>query len=251
MSTRAKRRPIRAKLRFEVLKRDGFACRYCGRRAPEVSLQVDHVHPVALGGVNDHLNLAASCAACNNGKGAVPLTETTSAELGVLTPMEEYAISRARDAWAEEVPLWPSLNATDDMVLVGHVQRYGVDHVISAIEYLAKLYARSSGCTAFPGDLASRIFFEIGSVAAYFRSHNRTRRPSVRELYEIRATARMRLPDFDTAAANRLLESACRNCVDPGMLMAISRTTSRWDDWRGCIEQLTFDNGGGSMPVSP
>ena len=39
------RAPISAKLRFSVLMRDGFRCRYCGRTAsePEVVLHVDHV----------------------------------------------------------------------------------------------------------------------------------------------------------------------------------------------------------------
>jgi 5-methylcytosine-specific restriction endonuclease McrA len=29
--------------RFRILNRDGFACRYCGRKAPDVMLQVDHI----------------------------------------------------------------------------------------------------------------------------------------------------------------------------------------------------------------
>lgn len=44
--------PIGKKLRFEILKRDAFACRYCGRRAPNVELHIDHVVPVARGGRN-------------------------------------------------------------------------------------------------------------------------------------------------------------------------------------------------------
>lgn len=57
-------------VRFEVLKRDQFTCRYCGRKAPDVKLQVDHLVPVSKGGTNDLWNLACSCQECNCGKSA-------------------------------------------------------------------------------------------------------------------------------------------------------------------------------------
>ena len=61
--------PIPPKVRFAVFNRDGFACRYCGRMAPEVELHVDHVIPVARGGTNDLDNLITACVDCNVGKG--------------------------------------------------------------------------------------------------------------------------------------------------------------------------------------
>lgn len=42
--------PFTPKQRFEILERDGFACQYCGGRAPNVQLVVDRVVPVAHGG---------------------------------------------------------------------------------------------------------------------------------------------------------------------------------------------------------
>lgn len=54
--------------RFEVLKRDNHACRYCGATAPDATLTVDHVTPVALGGSDDPSNLVAACRDCNAGK---------------------------------------------------------------------------------------------------------------------------------------------------------------------------------------
>ena len=62
--------------RFEVLKRGGFRCHYCGRGAAEVTLDVDHVIPVCLGGTNAPDNLVAACTACNLGKTDILLTET-------------------------------------------------------------------------------------------------------------------------------------------------------------------------------
>lgn len=66
----SKRKSLSLKTRFDIFKRDDFTCRYCGRKTPEVVLQVDHVIPVAEGGDNDVENLVTSCFECNSGKGA-------------------------------------------------------------------------------------------------------------------------------------------------------------------------------------
>lgn len=69
------RKSMSKKLRFEVFKRDKFTCQYCGKKAPDVILQVDHIDPVALGGTNEILNLITSCQECNAGKKAIPLNK--------------------------------------------------------------------------------------------------------------------------------------------------------------------------------
>ena len=56
------------KLRFEILKRDSFTCQYCGRKAPNVILHVDHIIPVSKGGTNIKTNLVTACQDCNLGK---------------------------------------------------------------------------------------------------------------------------------------------------------------------------------------
>ena len=65
------------KTRFEVFKRDSFTCQYCGRKAPDVLLQVDHIEPVAEEGTNDLLNLITSCSDCNAGKSDRRLSDTS------------------------------------------------------------------------------------------------------------------------------------------------------------------------------
>lgn len=62
------RKVLSKKIRFEILKRDGFQCQYCGSSAPDVVLNVDHINPVSNGGDNNVLNLITSCFACNAGK---------------------------------------------------------------------------------------------------------------------------------------------------------------------------------------
>lgn len=68
---------VSKRLRYEIFRRDNFACRYCGQRAPDAVLVVDHVIAVALGGDDMPENLVASCVSCNEGKASVP----TNAEL--------------------------------------------------------------------------------------------------------------------------------------------------------------------------
>lgn len=70
---KSKRKSISIGLRFEILKRDRFRCGYCGVRAGDADLQVDHIVAVANGGTNDPSNLRASCAACNAGKSSSKL----------------------------------------------------------------------------------------------------------------------------------------------------------------------------------
>lgn len=59
---------VSKRTRYEVLRRDNHACRYCGAMAPDAKLTVDHVMPKALGGSDDPSNLVAACRDCNYGK---------------------------------------------------------------------------------------------------------------------------------------------------------------------------------------
>lgn len=72
------RKNIGKRLRFEVFKRDKFTCQYCGRTAPDVILQVDHINPVSKGGTNDILNLITSCQDCNSGKSNIELSDDSA-----------------------------------------------------------------------------------------------------------------------------------------------------------------------------
>lgn len=76
----SERKPLSRTVRFEVFKRDKFTCQYCGKKAPDVVLHADHIHPVAEGGTNDIMNLVTACADCNGGKGARLLDDASVVE---------------------------------------------------------------------------------------------------------------------------------------------------------------------------
>jgi hypothetical protein len=82
-------RKISNALRFEVFQRDRHTCQYCGRRAPDVELEVDHLIPVARGGTDAFENLITSCRDCNSGK---------SAKL-----IERFTHGHTKESWREKI----------------------------------------------------------------------------------------------------------------------------------------------------
>ena len=109
----AKRKSTGKKRRFELFKRDGFTCQYCGATPPRAVLVLDHIIPVAAGGSSDDDNLVTACEVCNQGKAArslsqVPqsladkaaaIAESEEQLRGFHAVMEERRIRIEEDAW--------------------------------------------------------------------------------------------------------------------------------------------------------
>lgn len=85
---------VSKRTRFEVFRRDKYACRYC--RSTENELTIDHVVPIALGGTDDPSNLVACCRDCNSGK------SSASPDASLVSDVDEdaarWAAARARAA---------------------------------------------------------------------------------------------------------------------------------------------------------
>lgn len=82
-ATEGGRSPIPARLRFLVLRRDGFRCVYCGRAASGgLVLHIDHVLPKSRGGVDVEDNLVTACSDCNLGKAATLVTPDVERDPG-------------------------------------------------------------------------------------------------------------------------------------------------------------------------
>jgi hypothetical protein len=156
-----KRKAISKKTRFEVFKRDGFVCQYCGAHPPAVILHVDHIHPVALGGGNEIDNLVTACEPCNLGKSARSLADIPQSlkdKAALITEREEQirgyqAVMDERrerlDFDAEQVRevyerFNPEYTLTDSaMVSVRmFIEKLGRHEVMDAME---RAYSRTSG----------------------------------------------------------------------------------------------------------
>lgn len=57
--------------RWRILDRDGFRCAYCGASSldDDVKLHLDHIVPIAKGGLDIASNMVTSCKECNLSKG--------------------------------------------------------------------------------------------------------------------------------------------------------------------------------------
>jgi glutaredoxin len=87
------------RLRFLVLNRDNFACKYCGRTALDGSrIVVDHIKPKASGGDDSIENLITSCEDCNLGKADVILSQRQEEKL------KEYILTHQIDEKGRNVP---------------------------------------------------------------------------------------------------------------------------------------------------
>ena len=70
LKSREKRKPIPPELRHQILVRDGYRCRECGKSNKETSLEIDHIQPLSKGGSTTEENLWVLCRECNQAKKA-------------------------------------------------------------------------------------------------------------------------------------------------------------------------------------
>lgn len=173
-----KRLGISKKTRFDVFKRDGFRCQYCGAHPSEnVLLEADHINPVAEGGSNDADNLVTACWDCNRGKGARLLTvvpqsledkaaETVEREAQIAAYSQVMQARRDRieaDVWAVASPYMTHFG--DDGIrhdrfnsIKGFVDRLGVHRTLELMELsLGQRYGRDRLFRYFCGCCWKRI----------------------------------------------------------------------------------------------
>lgn len=147
---------ISKRLRFEVFKRDNHTCQYCGRSAPEVVLQVDHIEPLSLGGENKPANLVTACRDCNSGKGSSSSDAARVAAPSVdsmrwARALDEAAADHRRYRATEEEAIaafrynWPSTTPPDDFEdTVRKFVRMGLD-ATDVVRIVEKADKRATG----------------------------------------------------------------------------------------------------------
>lgn len=91
------RKPISRRLRFEILRRDNYTCRYCGASSLDAALTVDHVIPTALGGGDEPSNLTTACRDCNAGKASTSPDEHIVDDVDGMALVWKKAIDRAAE----------------------------------------------------------------------------------------------------------------------------------------------------------
>lgn len=97
---------VSKRLRYEILRRDNYQCRYCGASAPDTPLTVDHVVPVALGGSDDPGNLVTACRDCNAGKSASAPDAPLVADVSETALRWAQAFKQAVSERYPDIPDW-------------------------------------------------------------------------------------------------------------------------------------------------
>src|SRR2546425_896881 len=66
-------------MRQAVFARDEFECQFCRVKLPSGQLTIDHLVPLALGGLDEMTNYVTCCQPCNAKKGSLPLAAFAAA----------------------------------------------------------------------------------------------------------------------------------------------------------------------------
>lgn len=93
---------ISKRLRFEIFRRDNHTCRYCGNKAPDVKLTVDHVMPEALGGDDEPTNLVTACEDCNSGKTSIAPDSPLVDDIDKAASVWNAALAKAQEEASEK-----------------------------------------------------------------------------------------------------------------------------------------------------
>lgn len=264
------RKAISKKIRFEVFKRDKFTCQYCGRKAPDVVLNVDHITPVAEGGTNDILNLVTACFACNNGKRAIPLDQSVVLDKQrkqleelqerreqiemmfewkqSLEDLSDYSTSLLVE-YIESLIRPCTLSETGIKKAGSLLKQFGLDEVLEAVDISAKQYIKFDDQNNVTSQSAGVFLDKIGGIAS-----NRRKTPIEQKIGYIAAICKNRFNYWDAQKGMTIITnyvSALRNygwseqqIVNDleTKAMVLAKNAKNWREWRiameGWIEEI-------------
>lgn len=239
---------VSKKTRFEVFKRDSFKCQYCGSSAPDVILEVDHIKPKSKGGKNDLFNLVTSCKACNRGKGAKTLDDSSAVQKQKrqLDELNEKRIQtemllewREQLATLEEEHVDLISRKIDDALIaynktisdVGKksvarwIRRFGINNVLDAI--------RSASEQA---DNAEKLFDLIGKIAHV--NKRAERQPWLKRAYYIRGILNKRLDYVNDWMCIKVIEDASIAGVPIDEIEELSKEVRSWTHFKETLEEM-------------
>lgn len=238
------RKTVSKMARFEVFKRDGFKCQYCGKAAPDAILHVDHIKPIAAYGDNDISNLITSCMECNLGKGPRELSDRSAIERQrrqleelnerrlQLEMMIEWGegLGQLEDQKVDAVANMIERTARCGITDTGKdsirkwLKRYSVEELLLAAED-ATAYLDRDG-ERFTHDSKCKYFEFIPRIAAVKRREQD--KPYIKDLYYIRGILRKRLPYVNDWLSIRIMESAADAGIDIDAIKEIALSARSW-----------------------
>lgn len=246
-----KRKSIPKSVRFEVFKRDGFKCQYCGQCSPDVILHVDHINPVSKGGDNDVMNLVTSCVDCNLGKGARELDDDTAvtkqrAQLEELNERREQLEmmiqwreslkemnSDVVDLVVSEIEEQMPGRTVNDMGrknIRSWLRKFSLDQIFEAIEKSAERNLRGPEIT----NESSAAFFDAIPKICYVGQLPEDQRL----VYYARGIVRRRMYCNDKVFFV-LVKAAIEAGMDINDIVELAKSAKNWTEFRAELEGVT------------
>lgn len=243
------RKTLSKKIRFEVFKRDSFQCQYCGRNAPEVVLQIDHIEPIAKGGSNDIMNLVTSCENCNSGKGVRGLDDNSvvmkqkkqldavnerRVQLQMLVQWRNElrevgneAIGIFMEAWSGYTDKAFYVNENGRGILIKLSKKYDDAEILSAMDKAAMQYIRRDVAGNAKYDSLEYAFGKIGPICYWQR--RMIKEPQWKDIFKMIYGIQKRGIYLKEYHARRVLNKAYLNGVSTHELYEVIDKASDWD----------------------
>lgn len=252
-----KRKTISQMTRFEVFKRDSFTCQYCGEKAPDVVLEVDHIKPVAGGGDNEIMNLVTSCKGCNAGKGARELSDNQVIEKQRqqleelnerrqqlemllqwkegLSSLRDIEVQKLEEIFVKRVGI--TITDAGKQELKKAVKRFGMEEVLEAMDtsftqYLVEANPKE-GASRYTRESAEKAFNYISRICAC--RQRETEDPSWKDAYYVRGILRNRLSYINHQEAVDIVRQAIETGVKAEDIKSIARYCSSWTNFKNSI----------------
>lgn len=250
------RKALTKKIRFEVFKRDSFTCQYCGGKAPEAVLVVDHIDPASKGGSSDILNLITACQPCNAGKSDRVLSDNSVLEkrrfqleqlqerkeqLEMMMQWQNALLSLEDTAEQEAAAFWAQIAAPFSLTEQGRtelgklIRKYGLQEVLVSMRLAVDKYLEHEGGkpTQNSVEVAWKYVDRIGNMRRVDQE-----KPHIKDLLYVRGILRNRFWYCDEHRALELLEDAYDAGVSIEDLKGIARRSRNWSAWQTEIEQF-------------
>ncbi|MFV9482306.1 HNH endonuclease [Christiangramia sp. ASW11-125] len=265
----SKRKSLSKKVRFEVFKRDKFQCQYCGKSAPDIVLNVDHIDPVANGGSNDLINLITSCFDCNQGKKARLLSDDSvikkqrkqleklqerreQLELMLewkksLTNLESDKIEIISEYWGSLMHPF-SLNENGKKTLEKLIRKFSIEDVLDAIDVANEKYLKFDEEGEITKESVENAFNKVGGICALKNM------PELKKkLAYIKGICRNRFSYWDNQKGSIILNNYVTALQNFGWtdekitqdleeeVIPRSIEANNWSQWKNLLESWTED----------
>lgn len=250
------RDPIKKSIRFEVFKRDCFTCQYCGSKAPDVVLEIDHITPVAAGGDSHIMNLVTACVACNSGKSDKLLSDSAMVQKAraqaedtqeriqqiemiaqwhlSLVDIDVQSLLQLERLWLDSVKAGADVSlvqsAKDE--LLGWLKRYGFELVCRAIVKNANNLIERG--VQENQEERNAAFWLIPKICSVTRADDND--PGVARLFYIRGILRKRCQYLNDGACIAFLIKARDAGINAEEMVTLAKQVFSWTQFRDAVD---------------